>query len=249
MLRSVFGTIVLCVMAAGCASTPKESAEGTNLPMYEVQYIRTKLSIDGKLDEPEWQSADEMSFVITDSGQLPTVGTRARMLWDDQYLYVAFDCDDRDLRAEMTLTDDNLWEEDEVAEIFIQPRPGSGQYLEFELNPRNTKLDLTCTNPTGTRADLNCSKEWNCTGWHNAVRVRGTVNQLDDVDEGWSCEMAIPIASIRGDSRLILPGDQWRVNLYRVNRVDGVPEFTAWSPIGRLDFHVPQKFGLLIFQK
>jgi hypothetical protein len=249
MFRLACRLIPWSVLVAGCASTPKQSDESSSLPTYEVQYIRTNLDIDGRPDEPEWRSATPMNLVITDSGRSPRLPTTARMLWDDDYLYVAFDCADRDLRADMALDDDNLWEEDEVAEIFIQPRPGSGKYLEFELNPRNTKLDLDCTNPTGTRADLNCRKEWNCTGWHNAVHLRGTLNDSTDTDEGWSCEMAIPIASVCGEPTLILPGDQWRVNLYRVNRTDGGTEYAAWSRTQKLDFHIPQKFGVLIFQK
>jgi hypothetical protein len=42
------------------------------------------------------------------------------------------------------------------------------------------------------------------------------------------------------------PGDRWRVNLYRVERLPVVAEL-AWSPTMQDDFHVLPRMGEIVF--
>jgi len=48
-------------------------------------------------------------------------------------------------------------------------------------------------------------------------------------------------------------GDRWRLNLYRYERLrtagvaTGTIEYSAWSPVGRIDFHAPDRFGIVVF--
>ena len=44
-------------------------------------------------------------------------------------------------------------------------------------------------------------------------------------------------------------GDEWRVNLYRIDTDGENVEFQAWSPTGtaKPQFHVPERFGVLQF--
>jgi hypothetical protein len=47
--------------------------------------------------------------------------------------------------------------------------------------------------------------------------------------------------------RPLLPGDRWRMNLYRGEQLPK-PAGLAWSPTLRDDFHIPQRFGELVFR-
>ena len=63
------------------------------------------------------------------------------MLWDDQNLYLAYDCDDADITAQFQNRDDPTYQDDAV-EIFINPRPSQdGLYFGFEMNARGVLYD------------------------------------------------------------------------------------------------------------
>ena len=87
-----------------------------------------------------------------------------------------------------------------------------------------------------------------------AVTVDGTLNKRDDQDKGWTVEMAIPLADVKGmddKAALKLPpsvGDVWRVNLFRMDMPQGKPQqASGWSPPMVGDFHALDKFGELVF--
>ncbi|WP_162262835.1 carbohydrate-binding family 9-like protein [Paenibacillus sp. Soil787] len=45
-------------------------------------------------------------------------------------------------------------------------------------------------------------------------------------------------------------GAEWRWNLYRIDDdVEGNRHYWAWSPTGKVDFHIPHRFGTLVFVK
>jgi len=69
--------------------------------------------------------------------------------------------------------------------------------------------------------------------------------------KGWSAEYAIPFAAIIGSDNLApQPGEEWRINLYRIDSPEpGHLEYCAWSPTGANDFHRPWRFGVLKFNK
>lgn len=71
----------------------------------------------------------------------------------------------------------------------------------------------------------------------------------DDQKEIWNVEIAIPFSEfITAENIPKKRGERWRVNLYRIDRPkDGRDEYTAWSPTGEMNFHLPEKFGELIF--
>ena len=48
------------------------------------------------------------------------------------------------------------------------------------------------------------------------------------------------------------PGDQWRFNIYRYERLresgeETRIEYSAWSPTGEINFHCPDRFGVVTF--
>jgi hypothetical protein len=78
------------------------------------------------------------------------------------------------------------------------------------------------------------------------VRVAGTVDGKDG-DREWSCEIALPLEDIAtATHRPPQPGDRWRMNLYRVERLPQVAEL-AWSPTLQDDFHVLGRLGEIVF--
>ena len=192
------------------------------LAYYVVERALEPVVIDGKLDEFYWSKSNQINNferISSNAAQL-VLPTRAKMLWDSEYFYFAFVCQDADMWASYENEDDYLWEE-EVVEIFIDPDSDGKNYLELEVNPRNVVVDLLIYSVV---PEWHSSVEWDITGLKTAVQAEGTVNDSLKLDRGWIAEIAIPWTamadSITGGARPT-SGDIWRLNLYRIERKGG----------------------------
>ena len=189
---------------------------------YTVERASTAIDIDGHLDEFAWESAAQINGFdrILSDYNLVLHPTRARMLWDDENFYFAFICQDSDMWAIYENEDDKLWEE-EVVEVFIDPDGDGRNYLELEVNPQNTVVDL---NILQLRPTWEADMDWDIAALQTAVLVHGTVNDSLSQDLGWTVEIAIPWAAMAariGGGHRPDPGDIWRLNLYRIERQAG----------------------------
>lgn len=217
-----------------------------DLPVLVAHRIDHHLQIDGDLSKPVWKHI-EPALLRPTTGEPQTVQrTELRACWSVDWLYLAFDCADRDVWGSYTGRDDPLYEE-EVVEAFLCPTGDLTHYIEIEVSPRNTVFDACIHSPDLHRNAMQVDKEWNLEGLSTAVSVRGTLDRRDDVDQGWSAEIAIPFSGLPGAAPPVR-GSEWRANFYRIDRAEP-PEFTAWSPTLQVpaDFHVPRQFGYLLF--
>ncbi len=166
-------------------------------------------------------------------GSAPEQGTTVRLGWDAECLRVLFVAEDSLPWATLTQRDAPLYTE-EVVEVFLDTEADGFVYFEIEVNPNNTVLDGCMRKVrSGFRKDF----RWRCEGLQTAVRR---------VEGGWVAELALPFASLTGT--LPVAGTRWRVNFTRIDRPEGKPrELSAWSPTGRDQFHIPERFGWLIF--
>ena len=212
---------------------------------YPCKRTATPIVLDGKLDDPAWQQAVPVTLIRNQDGAPPRFETTARLLWDDAYLYVGYQCQDSEIYGDMTERDDPLWEQ-EVVEIFVDANCDQIGYVEVEVSPLNTLLDLFVLNrsPHPMRQLF----DWDSDGIQHAVYVDGNPRDPGTQDRSWSVEMAIPWEDFLTAPRLPPAiGDTWRMNLYRIDRFQGQGELYAWSPTRCQTFHVPQQFGELVF--
>lgn len=235
------------------------AAGAQDLPLYTCWKTTQPVIVDGKGDEAAWQEVDPVDLVdvsFLSGDRYHTRRTEARMLWDEQYLYFYFSAADPDVWSTYGQRDMQLYEE-EVLEIFIDPDGDGQNYAEVELNPLNTVFDLLLTKPwsrSGKGYDT-----WN-PALLSAVQITGTLNNAADVDQSWSAEIALPWAGLASPPldiagpRSLPPqaGDEWRLNIYRFERVrqngtQSEEQASAWSPVGKVDFHVPERFGRVVF--
>jgi len=219
---------------------------------YVVKRSVDTIVTDGVLDEASWEHAvPTRAFVIYTDGSMPRYHTAARMMWDDRCLYIAMRMTDGEISATFENHDDALYKED-VAEIFIDPDGDGLNYIEIEVSPRETVLDLVMDREyaKGGKGDW----DWDLDGFEAGVHVEGTLNDISDSDAYWVMECAIPFESIAfsspGADFPPKPGDEWRLNLYRYeyNRNQDLVELSAWNMTGKgRGFHAPDMFGRLVF--
>jgi hypothetical protein len=217
-----------------------------------VPRIAARVPIDGDLNKPPWTGLAPTALAAS-HGRDPGNASRSvqptalRVCHDGERLYVAFDCADLDVWGTFRGRNERIYDE-EVVEAFLAPGRDARRYFELESSPRGAYWEGIIDNPDGRRATMRTDLDWVCVGWERAIRVRGTLDVRDDVDEGWSAEWAIPFAALGAAPPRA--GERWRGNFYRIDRPNGsAPELSAWAPTHAdpAEFHLPARFGVLEF--
>jgi hypothetical protein len=235
---------------------------------YVVKYTAAKLSIDGKLNEQAWQTATWTSNFVDIEGDLkpkPAFDTKVKMLWNDEYLFVAAQLQEQQLWAKQTHHDDVIFRDNDF-EIFIDPLNEGHRYFEIEVNALNKIFDLFINKPYRNGGDALVG--WNADGLKSGILLEGTLNKPNDTDKSWTLEMAIPLKSLWMGYPFKKPqeGSIWRINFSRVEwdtkvvngkvekltdaKANNLPERNwVWSPQGVVNMHYPERWGYLQFTK
>jgi hypothetical protein len=252
-------SFVILLLLCGAANIAPAAEQ---LPkQYGCQRATSKITIDGKLDD-EWATADwtdDFVDIEGDKKPKPRFRTRAKMLWDDEYFYVAAQLDEPHVWGTITQRDAVIFQDNDF-EVFIDPNGDSAEYYEFEINALNTGWDLFL--PKRYKDGGKAVDAWNIDGLKTAIHVEGTLNDPSDEDQGWSLELAIPwkaLAEYAHRPSPPQPGDRWRVSFSRVEWLTEVTDGKyvkvpnkrednwVWSPQGIIDMHEPDKWGFVEF--
>src|SRR5947207_707792 len=122
--KTVLLAALFCLLT-GCADPqqgqPKPEPAVPAVRSAECRWKTTDVKIDGQLDEAAWQKAQALTdFAVFWQNRKPATATKARLLWDDQYLYFSADMEDADLYADVKEFNGITWEND-VFELFFKP--------------------------------------------------------------------------------------------------------------------------------
>ena len=121
----------------------------------------------------------------------------------------------------------------DVAEVFIgYDLENIYRYKEFEISPDGEFIDLDVD-----RQRKGKEVDWL---WNSGLRYK---TRIDRDRKVWICEMQIPWQSI--DVRTPKPGNELRLNLYRIEGGPKDRKYIVWRPIGNPSYHTPEKFGRL----
>ncbi len=248
---SALSLLLAIALAANAQSLPKR---------YECHRAGT-IRIDGKLPASEWSKApwtDAFEDIEGSAKPAPRFRTRAKMLWDDQYFYVAAELEEPDVWATLREHDSVIFQDNDF-EVFLNPTGDSLKYFEFEINALGTFWDLFLPKPY--RQQGKADNSWEIPGLKSAVLVNGSINRPGGKpDKGWTVELAFPWSAFAERSGKGLPknGDEWRVNFSRVEwrievvngkyrKLPGKEDNWVWSPQGVVDMHRPETWGYVKF--
>ncbi|MCU4176745.1 carbohydrate-binding family 9-like protein [Carboxylicivirga sp. N1Y90] len=269
----LFITLCILIGLVSCFS-PKTQDEHTSIDLtseiyYPLNYIVAKcaepLIIDGLDDDSHWENAPYTSLFIDIEGiKKPKYDTRAKMLWDNDYLYVFAKLNEPHIWGNLKQRDTVIFYNNDF-EVFLDPSLTTYNYGEIEVNVLNTVWDLTLDKPY--RVGGSADNSWDLDDLKTAISIEGTLNDPSDIDSFWTVEMAIPLKPLlelkKSDKSTPMNNEQWRINFSRVNwdhditngnysrkKVDGkyLPEYNwVWSPQGVINMHEPEKWGYLQF--
>jgi hypothetical protein len=275
---------LLLALGVGCGRPPASAPAAFELPAgreavpepaiawqpraYLAPRAGGSLEIDGRLDEPSWRGAawtEDFVDIEGPSRPAPRHRTRAKILWDDAFLYVGAELTEPDLWATLTERDSVIYRDPDF-EVFVDPDGDTHQYYELEINALGTVWDLFLVKPY--RDGGPAINAWDIRGLRSAVATDGTLNRPGDIDRGWTVELALPwtvLGEAAHRAAPPAPGDRWRMNFSRVEwrteirdgryekSVDpgtGKPlaeDNWVWSPQGRIAMHYPEMWGFVEF--
>jgi alpha-galactosidase len=185
-----------------------------------------------------WENAPAIRFSQDWQGKNddPQRMTEVRLLWTHEALYLRFLARYRGITvfpdAEPNGRREQLWDRD-VVEVFLQPGGTDGtHYKEFEVSPNGFWIDLDIA-PEGKR-DLK-----------SGLKCRTTI---DELNKTWRAELILPMKNL---TARFDPSAAWRANFYRVEGANEPRFYSAWRPTKTPapNFHVPEAFGKLLFER
>jgi hypothetical protein len=203
--------------------------DGRTLPV--LQAIRVQGSppvIDGDLSDPVWRTAP----VATDfvqmrprEGEPGTERTEARVLYDDDALYLAiraWDSEPDAIAAQLTRRDEGSYSD--RVHVIVDSYHDRRTAFHFAVNPLGVKLDLYRFN------DSEEDPGWDAV-WDVATRID---------DEGWTAEFRIPLSQLRFSAA---PVQTWGINFGR--DIARRSELSTWAPLSEQDQAMVSRSGEL----
>ncbi|HEX2091619.1 MAG TPA: DUF5916 domain-containing protein, partial [Longimicrobiaceae bacterium] len=188
-------------------------------------------AIDGRLDEEVWTRAEPARGFVQyapNPGAPATHDTEARIVYDDQAIYVAvrmYDPRPDSVVGQLARRDESP-HSDWVQVGFDSYHDRRTAYV-FGINPRGVKQDFFLYN------DTNDDATWNAV-WDAAARVDSA---------GWTAEFRIPLSQLRYSARDLDADKVWGFNIRR--EVARTKEETFWAPVLPNVAGVVSRFGEL----
>jgi hypothetical protein len=197
----VFPAIIAVLLAA---NVPIPRASATRTPHAPA--------IDGSLADSVWAAApplDAFTQQYPNDGALPSEHTTMRILYDDDALYVGFECEHLRTPIHERLTRRDRDSESEWISVLIDPRGEGKSAVAFAVNVSGVLLDAII-------ADQN---NWNV-DWDENWEARTARTAT-----GWSAEIRIPFRVLRFDAAL--PVQSWGFQAERY--IAHIQEVDYWS--------------------
>ena len=216
------------------------------LPRLEVPHTTEVPEIDGNLRDPAWSRAAVIDGLRPARGRnyqaaIDREPTEIRLLWDQENLYIAFRCVDREIVTDRALKRDGDVYEADACEFFLDADGAGREWFEVQISPLNQLLDTFSTysgGPGGYTGSLRIKQElldcaYQTTRDWNAPGMRTAAGRWSrDGLAGWSVEVALPAAAVKRNAWA--PGPL-RMNFVRYNHggtvEDAEKRFSNWSPV------------------
>ena len=221
-----------------------------SLPVIQVPRAAIAPAIDGHADGPTWVHAAIIHGLSPALGvkgaqdRIAGLPTDIRLLWDADFLYMAFECRGGHIDADPNAKPGDLLYMHSACEVFIDPVGDGRQYMEFQFSPFGQSVSvnhLVTAAPEYTSQGRLIQSFSDRNHWYfiepklDGLRV---ATSRDSANSSWSLTVAIPAGPIlrrRGLDHYV-PGGL-RANFarheFQPNPASGKPTLFPmyWSPV------------------
>jgi uncharacterized repeat protein (TIGR03806 family) len=218
--------------------------------LFECRWTETPIKIDGVADEAAWNEAERIDYFylpwLGEKARPAKTKTRARLLWDREYVYFLAELEDFDLFADVKEHNGQTWDND-VFELFFYPSEKNEAYYEFQVNALGTYFDRYLSDRKTVRKERSPDEP----EFHLEAKVKldGTLNQRNDKDKGWLVEGRIPWRDFLKTGGRPLPEEKWKFNLSRYDyTLNQEPELSTCAPLTKVNYHQLEDYATLVFK-
>lgn len=243
LTRTLFGAWFLLISSISLISLSLTTIADEHI----CHWAHGPIVIDGLADETAWANATliDRFRIPNNDAPIPKTATRAKLLWDRQFLYFFAELEDHDLFADVTDHDGKTWDND-VFEIFLKPSRESSGYYEFQINAAGTEMDMFL--PGQKSGGYEAFKASNDFHWQTQVRRHGTLNERGDLDQSWTVEGRIPWLDLMPTGGRPEIDERWQFALCRYDyTLDRKPECSSSAPLTEANFHRCEDYSTVRF--
>ncbi len=209
------------------ALPPLQLAPPETVPHAAAARVAVAPKLDGVLDDDAWKGAPATTAFtqkFPDEGTAPSERTTVRIVYDDEAVYVGFECEQLHSPIATRLTRRGRLVESDWVAIALGTRGDGKSAYEFLVNASGVLSDTLRFNDTQT------AENWD-ENWDARTHVTET---------GWSAELKIPLHILRFPAA---PVQSWAMQLKR--RVSQRQEIDEWSFIPRSAGGEVSRYGRL----
>jgi len=225
--------VVACVTAvAVCSILSPVLASESSQPVFEPQLSIVKaagaINIDGVLNSGEWNGTARISdFVERYPGDntTPDVDTRTFITYDDDNLYIAFDCYDDPSAIRATMCQRDQFSGDDAICVLIDTYGDASWAYEFFVNPYGIQKDQLWSSVGGEDHGFDLV-------WHSAAAI---------TESGYQVELAIPFSSMRFPSQAV---QSWKIDFWRNRPRESFHQY-SWAAYDRNESCWPCQWGTI----
>ncbi len=238
---------------SGCVSS------SGNRPEVVASYTAKPVVLDGKLDEDAWMKTPAYSLLHAREQYAsfhPEIRKKfrngviepgkVRLLWDDKYLYIGFEFEDRDIVAEGNLDQKHQYLTGDVAEVFLKPL-NKTWYWECYVTPNEYKTAFFFLGRGLLGLPSGFPEKPALSGMKVAAYCNGTLNNSWDKDKKWTAEMAIPREEVAKIGEKLNPETPWLVFFGRYNYGRYLPwkENSSFPQQEKTGYHIHEEYARL----
>lgn len=179
-------------------------ARADSLPTLDVPRAVTAPKISAAPLDSAWVGAatfPQFTLSKNTNADLKALPTSVKALWNEEFLYFRFECQDADILAPFDgIERDQPLYQGDVVEIFLDVVGDGRQVFEFQFSPKNQIFDQNIVLTTEPRADENfkllpevlrrdfwINASWNCEGLKSAA---------SRTESGWIVDVALPVKPV-----------------------------------------------------
>jgi len=216
-LRNFIYTLILLAILSNLSFSQNITESNKKLIATKIS---TKIKLDAKLDEPEWQKADvakDFTNLEPLPGEKPSQTTEIKVLYDNEAIYIgAFMSDSHPDSILNELSQrDKLGNTDWFGVIIDAYQDGING-VEFIVTPAGIQFDAKFSGIPSGLNDYTEDVSWDAV-WSSVTRI---------ADNGWYCELKIPYSALRFKTQKI---QNWNINFFR--NIRRSREKSSWNTI------------------
>ena len=212
----------------------------------DIKKLQTKTEFPALTEVSKVLEASEEKLIINtinwkDYSYKP--GVLLALAYSHHEIFLRFDVSEEHFKAEMTESNQNVYE-DSCVEFFVSP-DSEGIYYNFEFNAIGTLLlGFGTDRHNRPRASQGITKQ--------VLRLSSNgVIPFDNIrlDKAWDLTVIIPYSAFWNHSIISLDSKKISANFQKCGEDLPVPHYLTWNPIltSKPDYHQPVYFGTIDF--